>query len=112
VRQLAYKAQWYGRTLIKIDRWFPSSKTCSCCSYVLESLDLEVRAWMCPNCGAHHDRDVNAANSVKQERMGSTLPMKLSQYENQQGISYSTALRWWLEARDPRRPGPVGHDHC
>jgi putative transposase len=67
VRQLAYKAQWYGRTLIKIDRWFPSSKTCSCCSYVLESLDLEVRAWMCPNCGTHHDRDVNAANTVLTE---------------------------------------------
>jgi putative transposase len=67
VRQLEYKAQWYGRTLIKIDRWFPSSKTCSCCGYGLESLDLEVREWMCPNCGTHHDRDVNAANSVLTE---------------------------------------------
>jgi putative transposase len=67
VRQLAYKAQWYGRTLIKIDRWFPSSKICSCCGSVLESLDLEVREWMCPNCGTHHDRDVNAANTVLTE---------------------------------------------
>jgi len=67
VRQLAYKAQWYGRTPVKIDRWFPSSKICSCCSYVLESLDLEVREWMCPNCGTHHDRDVNAANTVLTE---------------------------------------------
>ena len=67
VRQLAYKAQWYGRTLVKIDRWFPSSKTCSCCGYGLESLDLEVREWMCPNCGTHHDRDVNAANTVLTE---------------------------------------------
>jgi putative transposase len=64
VRQLEYKAQWYGRTLIKIDRWFPSSKTCSCCGYGLESLDLEVREWMCPNRGTHHDRDVNVANLV------------------------------------------------
>ena len=67
VRQLEYKAQWYGRNLIKIDRWFPSSKICSCCSYVLESLDLEVREWICPNCGTHHDRDVNAANSALTE---------------------------------------------
>jgi putative transposase len=67
VRQVAYKAQWYGRTLIKIDRWFPSSKMCSCCSFVLEGLDLEVREWMCPSCGTHHDRDVNAAHSVLTE---------------------------------------------
>ncbi len=67
VRQLVYKAQWYGRTLIRIDRWFPSSKMCSWCSYVIESLDLEVRDWMCPNCGTHHDRDVNAANAVLTE---------------------------------------------
>jgi putative transposase len=67
VRQLAYKAQGYGRSLIKIDRWFPSSKMCSCCSYVREGLDLEVREWVCPNCGTHHDRDVNAANAILTE---------------------------------------------
>lgn len=67
VRQLAYKAQWYGRSLIKIDRWFPSSKMCSWCSSVLENLDLEVRDWMCPTCGTHHDRDVNAANTILSE---------------------------------------------
>ena len=67
VRQLEYKAQWYGRRLIKIDRWFPSSKTCSSCGAVLENLDLAVRAWRCPACGAQHDRDVNAAKSVLTE---------------------------------------------
>jgi len=67
VRQLVYKAQWYGRTLAKIDRWFPSSKMCSCCGCVLERLDLEVRDWICPQCGTHHDRDVNAAQSVLTE---------------------------------------------
>ena len=46
VRQVAYKARWYGRTLIKIDRWFPSSKICSCCGFVLAGLDLEVRESM------------------------------------------------------------------
>ena len=67
VRQLEYKAQWYGRTLIKIDRWYPSSKTCSACWDVLESLDLDEREWTCPNCDAHHDRDFNAARCVLAE---------------------------------------------
>jgi putative transposase len=67
VRQLEYKAQWYGRSLIKIDRWFPSSKMCSRCGFVLADLDLAVREWMCPTCGTHHDRDVNAAKSVLTE---------------------------------------------
>ena len=64
VRQLEYKAKWYGRTLIKIDRWYPSSKTCSACGYVLESLTLDVREWACPACGVCHDRDVNAASNI------------------------------------------------
>ena len=64
VRQLEYKAQWYGRTLIKIDRWYPSSKTCSACGNVLESLDLDEREWTCPACEVHHDRDLNAARCV------------------------------------------------
>ncbi len=67
VRQLEYKAQWYGRRLIKIDRWFPSSKTCSRCGSVLEGLGLEAREWRCPACGTHHDRDVNAAKAVLTE---------------------------------------------
>jgi len=67
VRQLEYKAAWYGRTLIHIDQWYPSSKTCSICAHVLESLDLDVREWTCPNCGTHHDRDINAANSILAE---------------------------------------------
>jgi putative transposase len=64
VRQLEYKAAWYGRTVIKIDRWYPSSKTCSVCAQVLDSLDLECREWTCPACSTHHDRDINAATSV------------------------------------------------
>ncbi len=67
VRQLAYKAQWYGRSLVKIDRWFPSSKTCSACRHVLESLSLDCREWDCPACGAHHDRDFNAAQPILAE---------------------------------------------
>ena len=64
VRQLEYKAQWYGRTLIGIDRWYPSSKRCSDCGHTVSKLPLNVREWTCPECGTHHDRDVNAAHNV------------------------------------------------
>jgi putative transposase len=64
VRQLEYKCDWYGRTLIKIDRWFPSSKRCFECGYIVEKMPLNVRKWDCPNCVAHHDRDLNAAKNI------------------------------------------------
>jgi putative transposase len=64
VRQLEYKCQWYGRTLIKIDRWFPSSKRCGHCGHVVEKLSLDVREWDCKMCGTHHDRDINAAQNI------------------------------------------------
>ena len=69
LRQLEYKASWYGRTLIKIDRWYPSSKTCSVCGWVLEALDLAEREWTCPLCRTHHDRDTNAARNILSEGM-------------------------------------------
>jgi len=62
--QLEYKCQWYGRTLVKIDRWFPSSKRCGNCGYVVDKLPLDVREWDCPECRTHHDRDINAANNI------------------------------------------------
>jgi putative transposase len=64
VRQLEYKANWYGRTLIKIDRWYPSSKRCHSCGHIVDSLTLAMRSWTCPECGAIHDRDVNAAQNI------------------------------------------------
>ncbi len=64
VRQLGYKAEWYGRTLVKIDKWYPSSKRCFDCGHILSSLTLDVRAWTCPECGVHHDRDINAAKNI------------------------------------------------
>jgi putative transposase len=67
VRQLEYKAAWYGRTLVKIDTFYPSSKRCFDCGHVLDDLSLEVREWTCPKCGVHHDRDLNAANNVLAE---------------------------------------------
>ena len=65
VRQLAYKAEWAGRSLVAIDRWFPRSKRCSDCGHTLTSLPLSVRKWVCPECGTHHDRDINAAINIK-----------------------------------------------
>ena len=65
VRQLEYKAAWAGRQLVKIDRWFPSSKRCSCCGHTLASLPLKVRDWTCPACATEHDRDLNAAINIK-----------------------------------------------
>ena len=63
-RQLEYKAQWYGRTLIGIDRWYPSGKRCSDCGHTIAKMSLETRAWTCPECGSIHDRDINAARNV------------------------------------------------
>ena len=64
LRQLEYKAKWYGRELVGIDRWYPSSKRCSDCGYTAPKMPLNVRQWTCPECGSIHDRDVNAARNV------------------------------------------------
>ena len=64
IRQLAYKCEWYGRELVKIDRWFPSSKRCGSCGHVVDKLPLNVREWECPKCGANHDRDINASKNI------------------------------------------------
>jgi putative transposase len=63
-QQLTYKAAWYGTRLVVIDRFYPSSKTCSWCGYVLLELALSVRVWVCPNCHTRHYRDDNAAKSM------------------------------------------------
>lgn len=61
---LEYKAVWYGREVIAIDRFYPSSKTCSACGSLQSSMPLNVREWTCPDCGETHDRDVNAAKNI------------------------------------------------
>jgi putative transposase len=67
LRQLEYKADWAGRQIVKIDRWFPSSKRCSTpnCGHIMDSLALDIRSWECPSCNTLHDRDVNAAKNIK-----------------------------------------------
>lgn len=61
---LQSKAQEYGKTISQIDKFYPSSKACSCCGYVLEKLELKTREWQCPECKTNHLRDVNAANNI------------------------------------------------
>jgi putative transposase len=65
-RQLEYKCAWYGCALIRISRWYPSSKTCSTpdCGYINHGLTLDDREWTCPQCGALHDRDTNASINI------------------------------------------------
>ncbi len=64
ISMLDYKCGWYGKSLVKIDRWYPSSKLCSHCGHRLDSLTLDVREWVCPKCGSAHHRDLNAAVNI------------------------------------------------
>ena len=64
-RQLSYKCDWYGKNLIKIGRFDPSSKMCSHCGNIKSALDLGTRRWTCTDCGSEHDRDVNAAVNIR-----------------------------------------------
>jgi len=67
LRQLKYKQEWTGGRFTAIDRFFPSSKTCSNCNYIVGKLPLSIRAWECPKCHAQHDRDINAAKMILQQ---------------------------------------------
>jgi putative transposase len=66
-RQLTYKSEWYGKILVEVNRWYPSSKRCSECQFTLDVLRLDERRWRCPRCGTGHDRDVNAARNLLAE---------------------------------------------
>ena len=67
VTKLQYKAEWYGREIIKVDKWFPSSQLCSECGHKDSKKSLNIREWSCPVCHAHHDRDINASKNILAE---------------------------------------------
>lgn len=78
LEQLEYKMENKGKKLIKISRWFPSSKKCSSCGFIKKDLDLKTRNWTCPVCNTIHDRDVNAAKNIKTEGK-KTIKMSLGE---------------------------------
>ena len=69
VDKLSYKAEWYGRTLVQVDRFYPSSKLCHDCGHKYKGLRLSEREWVCERCGIPHDRDVNAALNIRDEAL-------------------------------------------
>ena len=66
-RQLHYKGDWDDTFIHEIFRFYPSSKTCSNCGHIMEKMSLDIRNWSCPNCQAHHDRDINTAINILKE---------------------------------------------
>ena len=68
VEMLKYKLEWQGKTLVKIDKWFPSSQLCHVCGHKTDiTKNLSIREWTCPNCGTNHNRDHNAAINIRKE---------------------------------------------
>ena len=92
---LEYKADWHGRDLIVVDRWFPSSKLCSACGALAEKMPLTVRTWTC-RCGTVHDRDVNAARTILAEGLsviacgGGVRPQRESSRTGQLSVKQET----------------------
>jgi putative transposase len=81
VFMLNYKCNWYGKVLVKIDRFFPSSKTCSSCDHKQDNMPLSVREWTCPSCGCQHDRDLNASINILKEGWRNLTSQELSSAE-------------------------------
>lgn len=77
VSLLTYKANWYGKNILKVNRFFASSKICSHCHHKLDSLPLSVRNWTCPKCNTKHDRDTNASNNIRQQALADTLGLSV-----------------------------------
>lgn len=94
VTMLRYKGGWYGCQVEKIDRWYPSTRTCSMCGEKVERISLQTREWRCPECGQQHDRDINAAiNILKQSTVGATGSYAWGQHVRP-GSAAADGQRW------------------
>lgn len=90
VEQLKYKSTWYGKTFYKIDTYYPSSKTCSCCGHVADILPLNIRNWVCSECNTNHDRDLNASINILNKGLDDLYQLKsdeLTDYKCREEIS-------------------------
>lgn len=81
VSKLEAKAEQTGKNVIKVNRYFPSSKTCSGCGHIKNDLELKDRSWECKNCGAYHDRDINAAKNIKQKGLETVKTKQLQELQ-------------------------------
>jgi putative transposase len=104
---LEYKAQRYGRTVVVVDRWFPSSKTCSACGHLLAKLSLGTRRWTCPGCGTLHDRDVNAAKNML-AAAGLAASACGGDVRRHGANPPAVAGETGISGREPRNPRPSG----
>lgn len=73
IEMILYKAKWHNRTITRVDRYYPSSKTCSSCGYIYHGLKLSEREWSCKHCNDHHDRDENACLNLFNYTVGTTV---------------------------------------
>lgn len=81
VFMLDYKCSWYGKSLVKVDRFYPSSKLCSNCGHKEDSMPLKIREWTCPSCGTIHDRDLNASTNILKEGWKNLTGQEISSAE-------------------------------
>ena len=101
LRQLEYKSNWYGRTFHKVDRWYPSSKTCNCCGYKMDTMTLDIREWDCPDCGTHHDRDLNAAKNILDQGLKELYQLtsdELADYRRGEEVRHASTDAFFCEA--------------
>ena len=101
LRQLEYKSNWYGRTFHKVDRWYPSSKTCNCCGYKMDTMTLDIREWDCPDCGTHHDRDLNAAKNILDQGLKELYQLtsdELADYRRGEEVRHASTGAFFCEA--------------
>ena len=102
-RQLEYKCERAGRELVVIDRWYPSSKTCSACGHLLAELSLSTRHWRCPRCRTRHDRDINAAKNI----LAAGLAVARGSPGDACGADVRHSGSSWVQSAAKQEPGPV-----